>query len=152
MSHPGLHRFPHISGLSIREGLLYLEVPAGSMALYYFVPLRLSRVCGQSVPFAAQWPEHLKPFVYDYSPLPTLPQWVIETLPPELQADFASQSRDASGLRPWDQATFRGWPLYIHTRDRPGHAPERVTTDLFECVPVNLKPLPTLGEIPPCGP
>lgn len=115
----------------------------GPLALYRYAPLQAALLSGQHVPFALQWPEHLKLFVYTYAPVPVLSP---DHLPPKLQSCFSSQARDGGGLRPWDQATYQGWPLYVYTLDCPGDPPLGRVPHLFERLSLNTLPLP-----PPSG-
>lgn len=116
-----------------------LLTPAGALTLYRFMPLRLALLCGQTVPFASHWPEHLKPFVYGYTPLPCPPPGA--SIGEALRLHLGQRVRPRSGLRPWDQATYRGWPLYLFAGDRPGTPAGGEVENLFHCVPENVLPL-----------
>lgn len=141
------HKRPHILALLVLDGLLWAERADGLSRVFCFAPLYLAHQCGQCVPFASQWPEHLKPFVYRYDPLPAE---VGLHLPPDLAEQFGRQTREGSGLRPWTQLLFRGWPLYLLAEDAPsgkGEAP-----GLFELAWINLPELPMRSDHGSCGP
>lgn len=112
----------------------------GPLALYHFAPLQAAVLSGERVPFAAHWPEHLRLFVYAYLPLAVLNPAQL----PSAQG-FGMRHRDRGGLRPWDQLTYRDWPLYLYTLDTPGLPPAGEVTHLFERASARLFPLPPPG-------
>jgi len=143
-----LPRVPSILKVEMHEGQLY-GVPADGLTdnrvpIYRFAALQAAIHSGQGVPYASHWPEHLKLFIYSYSPLPVLSS---TQLPSDLEFEFAGRPRPAEGLRPWRQATFRGWPLYVHVRieDDPS-AWDGSITHLFDQVSLKLPPLPSPGD------
>lgn len=136
---------PAVTGLCIRGTELCGLTNQGILPLYRFVPLYLALMCGEVVPFASDWPEYLKALLYLYSPLPSQP---LTQIPAGLAPDLGKQSRKPSGLRPWEQATFRGWPLYLYLSDQPGKPVRGLRPDFFETVATTLHPLqghPTEG-------
>ncbi len=116
----------------------------GALAVYHFVPLQAAVLSGVRVSFAAHWPEYLKLFAYSYVPLTPLKATQLPVYSPQ---DFGVRVRDGGGLRPWAQATYWDWPLYIFTLDTPGLPPAGVVPHLFERVSLELSPLPSPG----CG-
>ncbi|MCD0163561.1 MULTISPECIES: hypothetical protein [unclassified Deinococcus] len=138
-----LARFPvrtDLLGLTVRGEQLHVTTPRGPLPLYRFTPLQAAVLCGERVPYAAEWPEHMKLFLYRYQPLPTLPY---ATGP--YAAQLGTQPRDPHGLRPWDQSTYGGWPLYLFLHDQPGAAAAGEVADLFEVVLVGQPTLPPSG-------
>ncbi|GGS33801.1 hypothetical protein [Deinococcus knuensis] len=138
-----LARFPvrtDLHGLSVRGEQLHVTTPRGPLPLYRFTPLQAAVLCGERVPYAAEWPEHMKLFLYRYQPLPTL----TGATGPHA-AHLGAQPRDPHGLRPWDQATYGGWPLYLFLHDQPGAPATGEVTDLFEVVLVGQPALPLSG-------
>lgn len=117
---------------------LNVLTPRGPLPLYRFAPLQAATLFGESVPFAASWPEHLKLFLYEYVPLPILPE-----SPQPLPGLVRSQGRDPHGLRTWDQVTYQGWPLFLHAHDRPGQAPQGEVDHLFCLIRVDQPLLTT---------
>ncbi|WP_135230353.1 hypothetical protein [Deinococcus fonticola] len=141
------HRRPVVLALHEQDGLLCAEQGGRLTPVYHFAPLHLAHQCGQCVPFAAQWPEHLKPFVYRYDPLPAQEGLIF---PAHLAGRFGTQSRQGSGLRPWDQLLYQGWPLYLPASDLP--APPGHGLGLFEPVSTDLPALAQRRGHPTCGP
>lgn len=120
----------------VEAGRLHVRQPGGLNPLYRFTPLRLAMMCGQQVPFASEWPEYLKPFVYRFVPLPALD---VRSTPLGLPGAFGRRARSPHGLRPWPQATYNGWPLY-YREDTPGLAGHHAISDLFDLVQVTVQP------------
>ncbi len=142
-----LPRLPVVSRLELDgdspgESRLLAATADGPLALYHFAPLQAAVLSGDRVPFAAHWPEHLRLFVYTYLPLADLNP--AQLLPGSPQ-DFGVRHRDRGGLRPWDQLTYRDWPLYLCTLDTPGLPPAGEVAHLFERVSSKLFPLPPPG-------
>ncbi|MBZ9750848.1 hypothetical protein GO986_09435 [Deinococcus sp. HMF7620] len=141
----GLARLRPLPPADLRElclhgGALHVATPRGPLPVYRFVPLQAAVLCGERVPYAAQWPEHLKLFVYSYVPLPApLP------VKASVTALVGAQARDLYGLRTWDQVTYQGWPLYLYAYDHPGRPPGGVAAHLFEPVLATQAPLPPPG-------
>ena len=138
-----LPHLPELLGIAPSGPYLHGLTPRGPLMLYRFAPLQAAILTGQTVPFAAHWPEYLKLFVYAYAPVPTLSP---AGLPPGLEARFGTRPRDQGGLRPWDQATYQGWPLYVCTLDQPGRRTVGEVTAMFEAVSIDLLPLPEPGS------
>lgn len=135
-----LSRFPvrtDLLDLTVRGEQLQVTTPRGPLPLYRFTPLQAAVLCGERVPYAAEWPEHMKLFLYRYQPLPTLPR-----VTGPHAAQLGTQPRDPHGLRPWDQCTYGGWPLYLFMHDQPGVAAAGEVTDLFEVMLVGQPALP----------
>lgn len=153
MSHRA--RTPRPTALTTDGTLLYACTPDGPLPLYLYAPLRSAVLCGQGVPFASHWPEHLKLFVYSYHPLLRLTG---DGLPPEHARHIGWQPRNPNGLRPNDQTLYKGWPLYTAHRDTPGDPPRSDFPDLFQPVTLTTEPLPnhnaglTRHQPPPIGP
>lgn len=142
-----LPRFPTVLRLELAdrgpgESRLQAATADGPLALYHFAPLQAAVLSGVRVSFAAHWPEYLKLFVYSYLPLTSL---TAAQLPPNSPQDFGTRVRDPGGLRPWDQATYRDWPLYLYALDTPGLTPAGEVPHLFERVSLGLLPLPSPG-------
>lgn len=131
-----------LAGDSPGDSWLRAATADGPLALYHFAPLQAAVLSGERVPFAAHWPEHLRLFVYAYVPLVALKP---TQLLPDSPQDFGVRGRDHGGLRPWDQLTYRAWPLYLCTLDTPGLPPAGEVPHLFERVSPRLFPLPPPG-------
>lgn len=131
---------PRVTALGVEGGQVLARTRQGALAVYVFKPLQLAVRCGQGVAFARDWPEPLKPFVYQYTPVRASPGTLSGG---EIPLDaLGVQARNAGGLRPWDQLTFRGWPLYVYRLDRPDAPPAGVVPDLFVPATLTLTPLP----------
>ena len=139
-----LPRLPLVLRLepSSQEDTLTAITVDGPVPLYRFVPLQAAVLSGLHVPFAAHWPEHLRLFVYAYMPLPALK---VDQLPPAWAQDFGVHVRDRTGLRPWNQATYRCWPLYLYAVDPPNLPPIGEVLNLFERVSMTQSALPPPG-------
>ncbi|AWT34733.1 hypothetical protein GCM10008956_28700 [Deinococcus arenae] len=116
---------------------LSVHTPRGPLALYRFTPLQMALLTGDIILTAAQWPEHLKAFLYQYVPLPVLPP--APHPPPGL---VYAQARDPHGLRTWDHTTYQGWPLYLYAHDHPGQPPGGEVPHLFSRVRLDQAQLP----------
>ena len=143
-----LPQAPTIVKVEMHEGRLYgvaAGTPSGNrVPIYRFAALQAAIHSGQGVPYASHWPEHLKLFIYSYSPLPVLSS---KQLPYGLEPEFAERPRPEMGLRPWRQATFRGWPLYVHARTGNDSAAwDGSVTHLFDQVNMKLLSLPSPGS------
>jgi hypothetical protein len=142
-----LPRLPAVLRLELEgggsaAGRLLAATADGPLPLYHFAPLQAAVLSGERIPFAAHWPEYLRLFVYAYLPLSCLKP---AQLPPDWPHDFGRRGRDSGGLRPWDQATYRDWPLYLYILDTPGHPPAGEVPHLFERASLRLPPLPPPG-------
>ncbi|WP_189069894.1 hypothetical protein [Deinococcus radiotolerans] len=122
---------------------LSVQTPRGPLPLYRFSPLQAATLFGETVPFAAHWPEHLKLFLYQYVPLPALTA-APEALPGQVQV----QARDLHGLRTWDHTTYQGWPLYLYAHDQPGQAARGEVEHLFSVARVEQTALPGAHDRP----
>ncbi|MHA0041995.1 hypothetical protein [Deinococcus sp. PEB2-63] len=116
---------------------LSVHTTRGPLPVYRFTPLQMALLTGENVPSASHWPEHLKAFLYQYVPLPTLPPG-----PHPLPGTVHAQGRDPHGLRTWDHTTYQGWPLYLYAHDRPGQPPCGDVPHLFTPVRLDQTPLP----------
>lgn len=137
-----LSQLPPVVGVGVEGERLMALTSGGALGLYRYAPLQAALLSGLSVPFAARWPEHLKLFVYAYVPLPAQAASPLASGLDELGV----HTRDLGGLRPWDQATYRGWPLYLWVPDHPGTPPGGQVTHLFEPVFVQQAALPPPGS------
>lgn len=123
--------------LSADHAHLSVQTTRGPLPLYRFAPLQAATLFGETVPFASDWPEHLKLFLYQYVPLPYLPGAPVGT-----RGAVVTQARDPHGLRTWDQLTYQGWPLYLYAHDQPGLAPRGEVEHLFSLIRVDQPALP----------
>ncbi|THF87753.1 hypothetical protein E7T09_00465 [Deinococcus sp. KSM4-11] len=138
-----LPTLPELTGLHESGGSLMGTTTRGPLALYRYVPLQGAVLTGQVIPFAARWPEHLKLLIYRYSPVPPLPRGI---LPPHLLERLGVRPRDLDGLRPWDQLTYQGWPVYVCLLDRPGARPAGIIESQFEQLRLDVQPLGLPGS------
>jgi hypothetical protein len=129
---------PDLTGLHHSGPFVMGTTPRGPLALYRYAPLQGAVLTGQVIPYASAWPEHLKLFVYRYSPVPVL---LPGAAPPHLRARLGMRARNPHGLRPWDQLTYQGWPVYVCTLDRPGARPVGNIPSAFEQLHVDVQPL-----------
>ncbi|MFC3835672.1 MULTISPECIES: hypothetical protein [Deinococcus] len=133
-----LPTLPELTGLHVSGECVMGTTVRGPLALYRYAPLQGAVLTGQVIPFAAQWPEHLKLLIYRYSPVPALAP---ATLPEPLLHRFGTRARDPGGLRSWDQLTYQGWPVYVCLLDRPGTRPAGIIESQFEQLRVEVLPL-----------
>ena len=156
---------PHIIAVTVRDGYLYAVSKAGQLlALYFYSPLlnsndgfgrSLTAAPVEKVPFVDHWPLYTKGFVEGYMPVPTLEK---DVLPDDIEDYFGRQPRPDSPGRPWDQAVFGGYPLYIFgdgtTPDPTGSEVGDAPTSLFQQVRASFKhgPIPLVKDGPTMPP
>lgn len=138
-----LTTFPPLLQIEVTGKVLMGVTRQGPVPLYRYAPLQAALLSGQQVPLAAHWPEHLKLFIYRYSPVPMLGP---ERLPTGLKDRFGSCRREADLLRCRTQLSYLGWPLYVHVLDHPAGSPVGMVPTLFEHINVDALPLPPPGN------
>lgn len=139
---------PELVRIEDAGGQLYGIDEHGWWPLYRYAPLQAAVLSGQDVPYAHLWPEHLKLFIYKYLPVPALAP---EQVPPALVERFGAVTRSPGGLRPWIQATYKGWPLYLYDQDEAGSPVRGVVPALFCAVDTGVRSLAPPRERR-CGP
>ena len=110
-------------------GNLYTET---GFPLYRYVPLASMVKLKQTIPWASQWGEYIAAWISTYVPLP-------RTTSESPVVDKGMMYQDRTGAnRDYQQAAYRGWPLYTCGYDSPGFTNEAQGTvpGLFEMVSV----------------
>lgn len=110
-------------------GNLYTET---GFPLYRYVPLADMVRRRQTIPWASQWGDYITAWISNYVPLPRTTSEV-----PVVEKGLVFQSRTGAA-REYEQAVYRGWPLYTCGYDAPGFTNEAQGTvpGLFELVSV----------------
>jgi len=139
---------PALISIEEASGQLFGTDAHGWWPLYRYTPLQAAILSGQDVPYAHLWPEHLKLFIYKYLPVPMMAP---QQLPPELIEPFGAVTRSGGGLRPWIQATYQGWPLYLYDQDEAGSPAHGSVPALFSVLDTGVRSLAPPGERR-CGP
>ncbi|WP_407572059.1 hypothetical protein [Deinococcus altitudinis] len=113
----------------VYAGNLYTET---GFPLYRYVPLADMVRHGQPIPWASGWGDYIASWISTYVPLPRTTSEV-----PVVEKGLDFQSRTGA-VRDYEQAVYRGWPLYTCGYDAPGFAREAQGTvpGLFELVSV----------------
>ncbi|MFC4638776.1 hypothetical protein [Deinococcus hohokamensis] len=114
---------PRILAVTVRDKYLYAVSKAGHLLpLYYYGPLldprdaapadglRQPETWTQNVPFIEDWEAYARVFVKEYVPVPELSA---DVLPDDIEVHFSAQPRPEGSERPWAQAVYGGYPLYI---------------------------------------
>ncbi|MFC4426478.1 hypothetical protein [Deinococcus navajonensis] len=114
---------PRILAVTVRDESLYAVSKAGHLLpLYYYGPLldprdavpaadlKVPEAWTQNVPFIEDWEPYARVFVRGYVPVPALSA---DVLPDDIEAHFTTQPRPDGSERPWTQAVYGGYPLYI---------------------------------------
>jgi hypothetical protein len=103
--------------------------------LFVFTPLREACLGHYAIAFAPDWQEYDKAFALLYLPVPFLDQSVAGR-------PLGKNVRAGDTVRPWTQATYKGWPLYYvsghDTAVKPGDFPVMfgpATVDIEEVFP-----------------
>jgi hypothetical protein len=128
------------------EGNLYTET---GLPLYRYFPLAAMSRLKQPVPWAVNWEPYIQAWVETYQPLPR----TTSDTPAISRGGLSYQDRDgAAPGRSYQQAVYRGWPLYTCDLDTPGFRfePQGTVPGLFEMVSVAEPPVvwPTEGSKP----
>jgi len=134
MTH-GTHKYRDFLSIVLHEERLYgVSLEKGELyPLYVYGPLQDTVDAGHPPPLLHNWPNYTKDFVSQYVPLPViltnlsglisehLPNFPLVDdflklipevlLPRNIRNDISSQERQ--GTYPWEQTTFRLWPLYF---------------------------------------
>jgi hypothetical protein len=110
-------------------GNLYTET---GFPLYRYVPLADMVKRRQTIPWASRWGDYITAWISNYVPLPRTTSEV-----PVVEKGLVFQSRTGA-VRDYEQAVYRGWPLYTCGYDAPGFTNEAQGTvpGLFELVSV----------------
>ena len=126
-------------------GNLYTET---GFPLYRYVPLAQMVRLKQTIPWASAWGDYISAWVSTYVPLPRTTSEVAV-----VEKGLAFQARTGA-IRDYEQAVYRGWPLYTCGYDAPGftNGPQGTVPGLFELVSVEepwvLDDEPQLPEWP----
>jgi len=144
------HRYRDFLSIVLHGGRLYaVSLQTGELyPLYIYGPLQDSLDAGHAPAPLDKWPDYARTFVAQYVPLPViltnlagviaerlpnapltdeLLQLIPEALLPRNIRDDISAQHRLDDTYPWEQTTFRLWPLYYagpglvvdETRDRP---------------------------------
>lgn len=110
-------------------GNLYTET---GFPLYRYVPLAGMVKLKQKIPWASQWGEYIAAWISTYVPLPRT-----TSESPVVEKGLVYQERSGAA-RDYQQAVYRGWPLYTSGYDAPGFTsePQGTVPGLFELVSV----------------
>ena len=110
-------------------GNLYTET---GFPLYRYVPLARMVELKQTIPWASQWGDYITAWIGTYVPLPRT-----TSESPVVQKGLVFQERTGAA-RNYEQAVYRGWPLYTSGYDSPGfiNGPQGTVPGLFELVSV----------------
>lgn len=127
----------------LRGDVLYTS---DGLPLYRFEPTMDAVLAGATVPWASEWPEFLRPFAYRYDLVDRLDRNA--ELPAPIAADVSYQTRQGS-RRNREQATFRGWPLYLYCADLAGQPPAGESRHLFELATLKCAVVPTGAAVLP---
>lgn len=140
---------PDILAVTVHDTYLYAVSKSGYLLpLYYYGPADVEP--GQKVqdtPFVDDWPDYARDFVLSYYPLPELSN---EKLPDDIEQKFEAQQREQSHLRPWAQAVYGGYPVYIYGDGSSADPatlgdPKASIKHLFRRVPQDLSGGPITG-------
>ena len=113
---------------------------ATGQPLYRYMPLAQMSRRGQPVPWAKDWDDYITAWVHTYVPLPK----TTSSTPAINKGGLSYQDRTGAGSqREYQQATYRGWPLYLCDLDTPDFnmAPQGTVPGLFEMVSVCEPPV-----------
>ena len=116
--------------------------------LYRYFPLAEMSRLGQSVPWAVDWDAYITSWIHTYAPLPR----TTSDTPVISKGGLDYQDRTGAGSgRAYQQATYRGWPLYTCDLDTADFAmsPQGTVPGLFEMVSVCEPPVVWQSEQPP---
>lgn len=129
--------------ITVFENRLYAITKAGvPLALYVYAPLAQAYAGRYEVPFAPSWPQYAQGLPLQYSPMPVLPP---EQLPDMLEGDISQQSREGDHTRPWEQLTYRYWPLYYVAGEQPSASSDAQPT-MFTPATVDMTPPSGVSE------
>lgn len=105
---------PVISSITQQNGYLYVQYDSGlSVPVFLYGPAKdaWDNKEALDVPFVEDWPTYVMSVPMAYAPLGMIePGMVSGGLDPN---DFKGQVRPPGSIRPWPQAVYRGWPLYV---------------------------------------
>ncbi|GGR03405.1 hypothetical protein [Deinococcus ruber] len=128
------------------QGNLYTET---GLPLYRYFPLAEMSRLQQTVPWASEWDPYIRGWIETYMPLPR----TTSDTPAIRRGGLSYQDRTgAAPGRDYQQAVYRGWPLYTSDLDTPGFQipPQGTVPGLFEMVSVAEPPVvwpsPEAGE------
>ncbi|WP_135230354.1 hypothetical protein [Deinococcus fonticola] len=145
-------QMPSLLAVAVYRNHLYTVSAFGILLpLYYYGPLRQLPPT-EDVPFADQWAGYIQGYITSFYPTPRFAQ---AQLPHTINRDFHWQSRAGAGSRTWEQAVYRGWPLYIYgdgTQPDPDYEHFEANDDerhLFRRMPADIPFGPVKGEESP---
>ena len=119
------------------DGNLYTET---GLPLYRYFPLAAMSRQQETVPWASDWEPYISAWVETYMPLPR----TTSDTPAIMKGGLSYQDRFGAGPgRDYQQAVYRGWPLYTCDLDTPGFRipPQGTVPGLFEMVSVAEPPI-----------
>lgn len=108
--------------------------------LYRYFPLGHMSRLGQTVPWASEWDDYITTWVHTYVPYPR----TTSDTPAIDHGGLNYQDRTGAGPgRDYQQATYRGWPLYTCDLDTAdfNQSPQGTVPGLFEMVSVCEPPV-----------
>jgi len=113
-------------------GNLYTET---GRPLYRYYPLAQMSQQGMVVPWASEWDAYIALWIHTYVPFPR----TTSNTPAIAHGGLNYQDRTGAGPgRAYQQATYRGWPLYTCDQDTANFnlAPQGTVPGLFEMVSI----------------
>ncbi|THF87754.1 hypothetical protein E7T09_00470 [Deinococcus sp. KSM4-11] len=131
-----------------RTGYIYGVTEGDSQyPLYVFTPLREACVGHYEIPVGPNWPEYAVDFVLTYVPVTAA---IPAPYPSGITLGINRRPKDTQ--RPWDQATYHGWPLY-YVADHQTKAEKGNHPAMFEPVTLDIEVIePSDGVITLPGP